>query len=151
MNPKDILSKAEMTKERMPQELSIWVEDRHSLFWTSKESRKYCREGRGLSKKFIKSEGGLENLLLLIKKAAEGKSNKPYGSQHILLVVFSNYLSFLLKEEDKYPENSSYIKSFKDSVYRDIVTLPLDFQIVYVFDYSSSIFLPIPIEKYNLG
>jgi hypothetical protein len=249
MNPEDILSEAEMAKERTPQELAIWVEERYSLFRTSKESRKYCREGRGLAKKFIeeviplsifasrfyagrsdikstpnlgnenydaiiydysstppselkveityavdgydqalkmealhrdgavsltgeinndigtknrdrkieiepsaiKSEGGLENLLLLIRKAAEGKSNKPYGSQHILLIVFSNYLSFLLKEEDTYPENSSYIESFKDSLYRDMVTLPLDFQIVYVFDYSSSIFLQVPMEKYNLG
>jgi hypothetical protein len=249
MNPEDILSEAEMAKERTPQELAIWVEERHSLFRTSKESRKYCREGRGLAKKFIeeviplsifasrcyagrsdikcipnlgnenydaiiydysftppselkveityavdgydqalrkevlhrdggvfitgeinkdtstkhkdrkievvpsaiKSEGGLENLLLLIKKAAEGKSNKPYGSQHILLIVFSNLLSLLLKGEDTYPENSSYIESFRSLLYRDIATLPLDFQRVCVFDYSSSIFLQVPIEKYNLG
>lgn len=53
MEPEKILSLVDCEKERTPAELVRWVEEKHELFRSTKEGRKYLVERQGLAKCFV--------------------------------------------------------------------------------------------------
>jgi hypothetical protein len=95
-------------------------------------------KGRKIEFKSEADKDSEEVLFDLIKKRAEEKCHGIYGNNHILVIIFSD--NFLLFSDDKDPNALSRPGEFLN---KEIATLPLDFQRVYVSEFSGRVLLPI--------
>jgi hypothetical protein len=95
-------------------------------------------KGRKIEFESGASKDSEEVLFDLIKKRAKGKCHGIYGNKHILVIIFSDdSLSF---SDDKDPDALNRLREFLN---KEIVTLPLDFQRVYVSEFSGRVLLPV--------